>query len=192
MDSLTSQISDNAFALFVLYLVISSNFLAPLFSCRLQQHIEGNMLFRHILGFLTLTFFVVLASKTKPLTFAQVMGLSGFFYLWFLLTTRMYIEFWFLMILLVGGIYLIHLYQSDLTSDTPTKEEEERFTLAKQILAAAAGLVTFVGFFIYLGEKKIEYKNRFSYWDFFLGTPSCKGESPDISFLQAFRVGVGL
>jgi hypothetical protein len=192
MDNLTSQISDNAFALFVLYLVISSNFLAPLFSCRLQQHIEGSMLIRHILGFLTLTFFVVVASKTAPLSFGKVMGFSAFFYTWFLLTTRMHIEFWFITILLVGAIYVIHLYQSDLTSDKPTEEQDKQFSLAKKILAIGAGATTLVGFITYLGEKKLEYKNRFSYAEFFLGAPDCRGESPNVSLVESFRAGVGL
>jgi hypothetical protein len=185
-----TTLAENSFAVFVLYLVISSNFLAPLFSCRLQTHIEESMIIRHILGFLTLTFFVVIASKTKPFTFAQVLGLSGFFYAWFLLTTRMHLHFWVTVIMLVGTIYLIHLYQSDLTSDTPTEEEDARLTLAKQILAATAGLVTGVGFISYLGEKRIEYGSKFSIVKFFLGAPSCRGASPKVTFFEAFKAGI--
>lgn len=187
MESAATTLAENSFSLFVLYLVISSNFLAPLFSCRLRSMIEESMLVRHVLGFLTLTFFVVVATKTKPLSFSQVMGLSGFFYTWFVLTTRMRLAFWFIVISLVGAIYLIHLYQSDLTSDTPTEEEATRLTLVKQILAAVAGIITVVGFLSYVGEKKIEYKSAFKIEKFLLGAPTCKGESPKVGFFDSLR-----
>ncbi len=115
------------------------------------------------------------------------MGLSGFFYTWFLLTTRMRLHFWFIVISLVGAIYLIHLYQSDLTSDTPTEEEAARLTLVKQILAAAAGIITLLGFISYVGEKKIEYKSAFKIEKFLLGAPSCKGETPKVAFFDSLR-----
>jgi NADH:ubiquinone oxidoreductase subunit 6 (subunit J) len=145
------------------------------------------MLVRHVLGFLTLTFFVVVASKTKPLTFAQVMGLSGFFYAWFVLSTRMHLHFWFMVISLVGAIYLIHLYQSDLTSDTPTEEEQQKFNMIKEILAITAGVVTLLGFLSYLGEKKIEYKGGFKFEKFLLGAPSCRSKTPKVGFFDSLR-----
>ena len=126
------DVPGNSFSLFVLYLVISGNFLAPLFSCRLRQFIENSMVVRHILGFLTLTFFVVVATKSAPMTYAAVLGLSGLFYGWFLMTTRMSLNFWFLVITLLGSVYLIHLYQSDLTSDKPTPQQEEVFNMLKK------------------------------------------------------------
>jgi hypothetical protein len=187
MDAALTNLGENSFSLFVLYLVISSNFLAPLFSCKLREFIEGSMFVRHILGFLTLTFFVVVASKTKPLTFAQVMGLSGFFYTWFILTTRMHLHFWFIVISLVGAIYLIHLYQSNLTSDTPSEEDSAKLTLVKQILAGTAGVITLLGFLSYAGEKKIEYKGGFSIEKFLLGAPSCKSKSPKVGFFDSLK-----
>lgn len=187
MDTFLAEFRDNSFSLFVLYLVISSNFLAPLFSCRLREFIEGSMVVRHVLGFLTLTFFVVVASKTKPLTFTQVMGLSGFFYTWFILSTRMHLHFWFIVISLVGAIYLIHLYQSDLTSDTPTEEQQEQFNMVKQILAITGGVVTLIGFLSYFGEKKIEYGSAFKFEKFLLGAPSCRSKTPKVGFFDSLR-----
>ena len=187
MDLSLQTLSANSFSVFVLYLVISSNFLAPLFSCRLRQFIEGSMLVRHVLGFLTMTFFVVIASKSAPLTFAEVMGLSGFFYTWFVLTTRMRIEFWFAVITLVGAIYLIHLYQSDLTSDTPDEEKSNTLNIVKQVLAASAGIITLIGFVSYLGEKKIEYKEKFHLETLLLGAPSCREKTPKVGFFDSLR-----
>ena len=181
------DIAGNSFSLFVLYLVISGNFLAPLFSCRLRQFIEESMIVRNILGFLTLTFFVVIATKSSPMTYANVLSYSAIFYIWFLMSTRMNMKFWMIFILLIGSVYLIRLYQSELTSDTPTPEEMERFNIAKKILTILAGIVTAVGFLIYFGEKRIEYGELFQFDKFLLGTPSCKGESPNVGFFDALR-----
>jgi hypothetical protein len=50
---------------------------------------------------------------------------------------------------------------------------------------------TLVGFLVYMGEKKIEYKKRFRYLTFLFGKPSCRGFSPKTkmanSFLHAFQ-----
>lgn len=192
MSDLTTFISENSFAVFVLYLVIASNFLAPLFSCRLRESIESSMVIRHVLGFLTLTFFVVLANKTKPLSFKQVMVYSGFFYAWFVLSTRIHIEFWLIIIALLGAIYLIHLYQSDLTSDVPTDEEDKFYKQVKMVLSAIAGVITIVGVVIYLGEKQIEYDKNFSYANFVLGAPDCRGKSPKVGFTKSLKRAFGL
>ena len=42
------------------------------------------------------------------------------------------------------------------------------------------------GFIIYMGEKKIEYKNEFNYLTFIFGKPSCRGASPKTNYQQAF------
>lgn len=142
---------------------------------------------RHVLGFLTLTFFVVVASKTKPLSFASVMGLSAFFYTWFMLTTRMGLSYWFAVITLVGAIYLIHLYQSDLTSDTPDPEQDVMLSNVKAILAGTAGIITLIGFLSYVGEKKIEYGGAFKIEKFLLGAPECREKSPNVGFFDSLR-----
>ena len=181
------DIAGNSFSLFVLYLVISGNFLAPLFSCRLRQLIEGSMIVRHVLGFLTLTFFVVVATKSEPMPYRDVMGLSALFYVWFLMSTRMSMRFWTMFILLIGSVYLIHLYQSNLTSDVPTAEEGANFDQIKLILTTVAGVLTVIGFGSYYVQKRIEYGSKFRHETFLLGTPVCKGESPDVGFFNSLR-----
>jgi len=47
-------------------------------------------------------------------------------------------------------------------------------------------MVLIIGFIIYLGEKKIEYKNNFKYITFLFGNPKCKGYSPNTNYEEAF------
>ena len=38
-----------------------------------------------------------------------------------------------------------------------------------------------------MGEKKIEYKNKFNYLTFVFGKPNCKGESPNTTIFKAIK-----
>ena len=59
------------------------------------------------------------------------------------------------------------------------------------ILYIIAFILLITGFLHYLGEKKLEYKNNFSYTQFLLGQPLCKNFTPNnlksISFTKAFK-----
>ena len=48
---------------FVLYLVLAGQFLDPLFPCHSKRLLENSMLLRHVLGYLTLLFFVVIIDE---------------------------------------------------------------------------------------------------------------------------------
>ena len=38
-----------------------------------------------------------------------------------------------------------------------------------------------------MGEKKIEYKDKFNYLTFFLGKQVCKGNSPEVDISNALK-----
>ena len=52
--------------LVILYLIISANFLPQTFSCTLQKMLNEHMYIKHIAGWLTLLFFVLLSSSKTP------------------------------------------------------------------------------------------------------------------------------
>jgi len=168
--------------LFVLYLVISSNFLAPTFNCRVQQLFNTSMFMKHILGFLTLVFFVVIAGVTEALSFTNLMLMSAGLYAWFIVSTRVHLHTWLLLITLLGIIYILDLYQKKTT--TPDAKRDAMISNAKKLLSLLALIVTLVGFVIYLGEKRIEYGAEFNIMKFILGNPECKGISPNTSIVE--------
>ena len=165
--------------LFVLYLVISSNFLAPTFNCRVQELFNTSMFMKHALGFLTLVFFVVIASISETMSFLNLMLVSIGLYVWFILSTRVHLHTFILLITLLGIVYVIDLYQKKITKPEPTRDK--MLEDVKKVLSILALVVTLVGVVIYLGEKKIEYKSHFSLSKFFLGNPKCRGLSPNVT-----------
>lgn len=168
--------------LFILYLVISSNFLAPTFNCRVQELLNTSMFMKHILGFLTLVFFVVIAGISETMSFIHLMSMSIGLYLWFIVSTRVHLHTFIVLITLLGIVYMIDLYQKKVTKPEPMRDK--MIADAKKAISIFALLVTLVGFVIYLGEKKIEYRSDFSFTKFLLGNPTCRGISPNVSIVK--------
>jgi len=107
-------------AIVTLYLIIAANFMAPLFSCKLQGALEESILLRHLTGFLTMIFFVRLTSTSKP-TFLNILSSSAIVYIWFLATTRMNMELWYVASLIAMALFLIYIYETSIDHD---KEEK--------------------------------------------------------------------
>lgn len=52
------------YPIFILLLIISANYLADLFPCRLRELLENNIYVKHLFGYLTLLFFVSIHWRT--------------------------------------------------------------------------------------------------------------------------------
>ena len=86
------SIQNNSASLFILYLVISSNFFPQTFSCRLQQLLNSSMIVKHLFGFMTLLFFVVATNTKKDITSFNILLISVAIYLWFIISTKMHLS----------------------------------------------------------------------------------------------------
>jgi hypothetical protein len=154
--------------LFVLYLVLAAAYIQPLFFCNADTALGNSMASRHLVAFLTLTFFIVVTDTEldDTMPFATVLMTSAIIYLWFLISSKMTSNWWLVLAILLASLYIIDLYHEShpKTDFKPIKEG---------ILGVAAAL-TLVGFLIYVGEKKLDYKSDFSYTTLLLGTKECK------------------
>jgi TRAP-type uncharacterized transport system fused permease subunit len=159
-------------SIFVLYLIMSGNFLANLFSCRTQEDLGNNMLLKHLLGFMTMYFFVVLVdSKSKWSDSPKTQMLfTGLFYLLFLITTRMDHKWWKVFIIILSVIYTLQVYKEH---DKSTEQEKKKYEKYQKYLSYLAGVIIIVGFTIYYGRKKSEYGSNFNNLTFLVGKPNC-------------------
>lgn len=81
---LTTRISDS---LLLFYVVIASNFLIKLFPKHHFDIVKKNIYVRHFMGYITMLFSIYhVSTMTNPL---NVILLTTFLYLWFLMTTRL-------------------------------------------------------------------------------------------------------
>lgn len=200
MELLTNNpymILEHSAAIFIFTLIISGNFLAELFPCKIQTMLRENMYVKHTVGFLTLFFFGIV-------TIPELSNLTGMLnslllYLVFLITAKTNYIIWIIIFIMYAIIYLTHIVVKDYTNkihelkqDTPEKQslvdKRDWLTRIREILLITIVLLTVFGFIIYIGEKKIEYGNKFEYVHFFTGQPSCRLKSPhNLSLYTMFK-----
>ena len=169
-------------SLFILFLIIGGNFLGALFPCRIQKFFTNNVFSRHILGFLTLIFFVILDDTDD--TFQIVVAKSVGLYIWFIFVSRMSKNSFILLMIILATIYILSLYKNNNNTSTNAKDN---ITSAINALFILAIITTVGGFLVYLGKKKIEFKKKFNYRDFFFGVKDCNNKSPKISRKDALK-----
>jgi hypothetical protein len=179
----------NGFYLALLYLVISGNYLGNLFGCRVQQVFRENMAMKHLLGFFTAYFLIILAAPPAGLTPVQVLMFAAAIYAWFYLTTKMHVSLWIPMIITIMGTYVLYVYMKQTgaadTKDSPTAEQTERLERIRKVGVILAAVLTIVGVILYYGEKRVEYGSDFDVWIFWAGTPDCKAQTPPVSISES-------
>lgn len=153
------------YMILVFYLIISSNFLAQLFSCQLQYLLHHSMWLKHFLGFMTLLFFVVLASNGETNKATNVIVDAFILYIIFVWSTRMSLDYFIVFILLLSILYILNLYHN---------RDNKYVYVAKKVIEITALILLIVGSLFYYFEKKQEYKKKFSLLKFILGKPQCK------------------
>lgn len=176
---------------FVLFLIIASNYIGELFPCRVQDLLASNVYLKHFISYLTLLFFVVLTDTSLiKKKFHDIFIDSFKLYFIFLLLINCNKKFFVVALLLLGIIYIIQLMKKDFDEEnTNENKDSEKYKIIKiieKICYVLFFVVLILGFLIYMGEKKIEYKDKFRYNIFIFGKPSCKGKSPDTKLVESF------
>lgn len=137
------------FAIFALYLLIGSAALYPLFSTDVRNLLEKNTYAKHILGYLSLLFLIVL-SGAKDVHYFHTMVFTAFLYVWFLLTTKLSLPFWIATVSIFGLLYGLQLYKQ--TKDVPHREKKI-ITEVEYGITAIGFVVSLVGYFLRNGWK---------------------------------------
>ena len=177
------------FTIFILVLIISAGYLTQLFPCKLQQLLNENIYMKHLFGFFTLVFFVVLSAPVDEKSIDIIIPQSVLLYLYFMLVTKTNKYVFLLILLLLGITYLIVIKKTELKEDKEDKEEKKEKKERKlgdkidveiqqydniiKYIYGVVILLTIFGVMLYMGEKKMEYKKNFNYSVFFLGKPVC-------------------
>jgi hypothetical protein len=186
------------YSLFILILIISANFLAQLFPCRLQRVLHNNIYIKHIFAFLTLVFFVILTAPLQDTSLNNIFIKSFIVYIWFLIIMKTDKYFFLLLLLLLGIIYILLLKQNEYNSSLENKDisSENKLLYTQNLnniidinnkLFIITFILTIIGFMLYMGEKKCEYKHKFNYLKFIFGQPQCRYKSPPINYIKAIQ-----
>lgn len=155
-------------ALLLFYILVASNFTKNLYSGQLQDFLENSRLAQHLIGFITMLIVVVSVSGINEVS--NVFLYSALGYGWFILTTKLDLE-WNLVIL--GLLVFGFLYESKMvgkekiTEDDQalTEEEKDRIkesnTRMKTIVVISIVTITLIGSVQYFMKKKVQYGGEF-------------------------------
>ena len=168
-------------AFFALYLIISSNFLGELFSCKFREFLSSNMIIKHLLCIITFGFLVILAGIDLDDENVYYNGilLTIIFYIWFVLSTRTHVYITLIIVSLFFVMYIINYRVKYLKEkNKPTKKIE----LINKYILIATGIITVFGVINYGYLKKIELNKRgekFSLIKFLIGKVKCRNDKID-------------
>ena len=192
---MNDYVVDRISAIFIYTLIISGNFLAELYPCKIQYFLRNNITFKHLFGFLTLFFFGIVA--IPELSNFQGMITAAFMYIIFIINSKTKWQFWVIVFLLSSFVYILRVFKKDIEKNLlkqefkPEEEENYKYLnnvigISQIILVVSIILLTMLGVIIYMGEKKMEYGNKFSYITFFAGKPKCTFESDKLDMYKGF------
>lgn len=160
-------------SLFLFYLLISSNFLDTLYSCRTQYVLTNNMFIKHFIGLFTFYISVVLVNEDKQSPLDQI-GISIILYILFIMTTRCDSRVFIILIILLFSGFIMDKIKNFYFNDSKHLDIKQHISTIQTSIYIIAMIITIYGCIVYLGRKKIEYKKDFSYYIFIFGKPDCK------------------
>lgn len=127
---------------FLMILIVSANFLAETFPCKIQSLLKSSMVAKHIFGFLTMTFFVVLTLPNAPNDLVTIIKQSIILYIFFVLISKTNAKIFIILMILLCIIYIVNIIQREIEGDNKgilekikdkNTSKEEKDKLIKQL-----------------------------------------------------------
>lgn len=163
--------------IFLFMIIIFGDYIGTLFPCGFQKLFHRNLYCKYILAFFILFFAIILSteklSKNKNIIF--LFGITCLLYVWFLFMTKMNVYFFISLLIVLFVLYAYIQYYNYHKLEEKEKKTYNIITLTFFILAI---IITVVGFLLYYGEKKYEYKKMFNWNTFFFDTVKCNHNPP--------------
>jgi len=163
--------------IFLMMVAVSGNFIKEMFPCGFQKVFDRSVILKYILTFFILFISVILIkpSITKGRSLIFIFGITIFIYIWFILMTKMNVYFFLTLLFILFILYIcIQYYSYKKLSD----EDKKTYNIITTTIFVLSIIITVVGFLLYYGEKKYEYKKMFSWNDFFFKTIKCNFNPP--------------
>ena len=166
--------------LFVFILIMCGYYLGELLPCKIQYLLVHSRAFKHILGVLTLIFFVILAvpelkeDKNNSNEYKKPL-LAVLLYALFLVMSKINWKMWVIVFFLFTCVYISYIYRYSI--DNKENKDMKLINTLKNIetwFVRLAVTLTGIGFVWYYASKKKEYQKEFSTSRFFWGKNECK------------------
>jgi hypothetical protein len=186
------------YSIFILLLILSGGYIIQLVPCKLQKVLNDNIYIKHLFCFLTLVFLVNLTDPEQNTKSLNIIIFKSFMlYIFFIFIIKTYYKFFILIMITLGIVYLIVIKKTEIDNELNNNKDinkeielnnyKSKLIIVQNILFGFIIIFIILGFLIYLGEKKHQYKNKFNYFTFFLGKPDCSNIPDKINMLNSFK-----
>jgi NADH:ubiquinone oxidoreductase subunit 6 (subunit J) len=170
-------------AFFALYLIIASNYIADLFSCKFREFLSNSMLIKHIICLCMFGFLVILSKSgidlDKNNAYVEALIITLLLYIWFVLTTRTHVYITLVILLLFFVMYLISYRIKHLKTN---KKSTKQLELINKYILICCAIITIIGVINYgfLKNKELNKRNeKFNFYTFFIGNIRCRNDKID-------------
>ncbi len=185
------------YAIFIFFLIIFSSSASNLFPCRLSNLLENNIFIKHLIAFLTIIFFVVITVPIPKKELNNILIISVYLYLIFIFLSKTEVEFFIPILILMGIMYILILKKNEYNekikynNDNIVKNKKDRISIINNFITVIILLLIIIGFILYLGRKKYEYGDKFSYITFIFGKTKCSKSFSKINYKKSLKYYIG-
>jgi hypothetical protein len=184
------------YCIFTFFLLIFADTTSNLFPCQLRRALENNLILKHAMVYLSITFLIVLLENIPDKSLYKIFSISFYLYVIFILISKTEYGFFIPILIITAVIYILYLKREELHKQAETASKKEKEEIEKKhdiiiklnnLLIIVIFILTIIGFFIYMGRKKFEYKNNFNYLTFIFGKIECNGSPSKIDYLTSLK-----
>jgi hypothetical protein len=184
------------YCIFVFFLLVFSDTTFSLFPCQLRRVLDSNLYVKHLMVYLSMTFFIVLLENIPDKNLYKIFTVSFYLYIVFILISKTEYSFFLPILIFSAIVYILFLKRQELKQQEQTANDIDKEKINKtqtliiqvnNIITSCIIILTIIGFFVYMGRKKYEYKNKFSYLTFIFGKIECKGTVSNIDHSTSIK-----
>lgn len=158
-------------SLFLLFLVVCGNYIGELLGCKTQKLLSENIFMKHIV-LLCLIFFTINLVDDKKLHPIEVAKKTLLLWLFYLILTKMNLQFTLVVLFLLFSLYVFDEYQ-DYLDENKIEYEKETYDNYKVYLQYLIIGIMIFGFVTYYLKQQKEHSKDFDNIKFLLGTIKC-------------------
>jgi heme/copper-type cytochrome/quinol oxidase subunit 4 len=172
-----SYFENSLSGIFLFMIIIFGDYIGKMFPCGFQKLFRNNIHYKYILSFFILFIAIILSNEklAKNKSIILLFGITCLLYVWFLFMTKMNVYF-FISLLVI--LFVLYAYIQYYDFHKLEEKEKKTYNIITLIFFILAIVITVVGFLLYYGEKKYEYKKMFSWNTFFFDTVICNNNPP--------------
>ena len=158
-------------SLFLLFLVVSGNYIGELLGCQTQKFFSESMYAKHII-LICLIFFTINLIGENSVHPLEVLKKSLLLWSFYLILTKMDLNITLVVLSLLFSLYVYDEYQKYMDNNK-INYDKKQYENNKVYIQYLIMIIILIGFIKYYLRQKKEHKSEFNHIKYLLGTSQC-------------------